>query len=279
MATLVDLQPLMIVCYVTMEEGDKTFEKFRHNVFDRLFGRILDFSKQYGEVVLCAEGGRSWRKDFYPEYKANRHKVERTDEEQAEHDLMFEWFDRFIQEVEDNKVFRVLKADGAEADDIIGLLAYNATSPTLIFSADKDFQQCQVNENVKQWSSVKGDYIVCDDPRDFLVEHIVRGDATDNIPSIRKPLYVEGVPRDKTRLAITKKWMSDFKNGVDYEKYSERYKENQKLIDLKEIPSDVKMRIADEVAVKWKRDVTKAVGYFKDNGMGRFAEEYLLYHK
>lgn len=279
MATLVDFQPLMIVCYVTMQENEKSYEKFRHNVFDRIFGRITELSKQYGSIILCAEGGRSWRKDFYPEYKANRRKAIKTDEQQADHEQMVMWFDKLIDEIVENKIFRVLKADGAEADDVIGLLAYNADVPTLIISADKDFQQCQVNENVKQWSGVKGDYVVCDDPRDFLVEHIIRGDATDNIPSIRKQLYKEGVERDKTRLAITKKWLADFKSGVGYETHAERYNENKKLIDLREIPADVKMRIVDEVGKEWKRDMTKAVAYFKDNGMGRFAEEYLLNRK
>ena len=279
MATLVDLQPLMIICYVTIPEGERTYEKFRHNFFDRIFGRILDFTRQFGAVILCGEGGRSWRKDVYPEYKANRHKVEKTDEEQADSDQMFEWFNKLIGEIEDNKVFRILRADGAEADDVIGLLAYNASEPTLIFSADKDFQQCQVNENVKQWSNVKGGFLKCDDPRDFLVEHIVRGDSTDNIPSIRKELYQEGVPKDKARLPITSRWMSDFKNGVNYEKYSKRYEENKKLIDIREMPADVKMRIVDEVGKEWKRDVNLAIAYFKDNGMGRFAEEYILYRK
>lgn len=275
MATLVDLQPLMIVSYVTIPEAERTYERFRNNFFDRLFNGILDFTKQFGALVLCGEGGSSWRKTFYPEYKAQRHNVQRSEEEQKDHDRMFEWFNVLIKEIEENKVFRILRAENAEADDVIGLLAYNASEPTLIVSSDKDFQQCQINPNVQQWSTTKKTFLKCDDPKDFLIEHIVRGDATDNIPSIRKPLHQAGVPKDKTRLAVTKRWMADFKAGVGYSKHAERYKENKKLIDIQEMPKEIKMRIVEQVGKEWKRDVTKAIAYFKDNGMGRFAEEYI----
>lgn len=279
MATLVDLQPLMIVSYVTIPDEEKAYSRFRNNFFDRLFGNILDFTKQYGAIVLCAEGGRNWRKDIYPEYKANRHKVQRSEKEQKDHDQMLEWFNTLTNEIITNKVFRVLKVDGAEADDIIGLLAYNASVPTLIVSSDKDFQQCQVNPHVKQWGTVKREFIKCEDPKDFLIEHIVRGDSTDNIPNIRKPLYKEGVPKDTTRLAVTKKFLAEFKQGLNYEKHAERYVENKKLIDLNEIPSNIKGAIIEAVGEEWKCDTTMAINYFKDNNLGRFAEEYILFKK
>ena len=171
MATLVDLQPLMIICYVTVPEGERTYEKFRHNFFDRIFGRILDFTRQFGAVILCGEGGRSWRKDFYPEYKANRHKVEKTDEEQADSDQMFEWFNKLIGEIEDNKVFRILRADGAEADDVIGLLAYNASEPTLIFSADKDLLHELKNLGCDCYYFPSFDEI-----ENFLLQNCINGD-------------------------------------------------------------------------------------------------------
>ena len=112
-----------------------------------------------------------------------------------------------------------------------------------------------------------------------MIEHIVRGDGTDNIPSIRKALHQEGVPRDTGRAAITKKFMAEFKAGLNYEKHAERYKQNKKLIDLTEIPEEVKKGIVEAIGAEWKCDTTTAVNYFKDNGMGRFAEEYILFKK
>lgn len=278
MATLVDLQPLMIVSYVTIPDEERDYSRFRNAFFDRIFGKILEFTKSFGPIVLCAEGGkRNWRKDFYPEYKGNRHKDDGKDKRNwAE---MYEWFNNLLAEIKENSVFRILQVENAEADDIIGLLAYNADVPTLIVSSDKDFQQCQVNSHVKQWSTFKKEFITCEDPRDFLIDHIVRGDSADNIPSIRKELYKEGVPRDTGRAAITKKFLAEFKQGLNYEKYAERYKENKKLIDLTEIPSEVKRGIVEAVGEDWKCDTTKAINYFKDNGMGKFAEEYILFRK
>lgn len=276
MATLVDLQPLMIVSYITIPKAERTYDKFRNNFFDRLFNGVLGFVKQFGPLILCAEGGASWRKAFYPEYKAHRHNKPKSKEEQADKDQMFEWFESLIKEIQENKVFRLIRVDSAEADDIIATLSYSATQPTLIISSDKDFQQCQINENVRQWSAAKKDFLKCENPKEFLIEHIVRGDSTDNIPSIRKELYKKGVERDKTRLAITKKWLADFKAGVDFEKYEKRYNENKKLIDLTEIPVDIKERILEEINKEWKKDTTRAIAYFKDNGMGKFAEEYIL---
>lgn len=279
MATLVDYQPLMIVSYVTIPDDEKTYNRFRNGFFDRLFSNVLDFTKTFGPIVLCAEGGKSWRREIYPEYKANRHKAERSEEEQKDRDQMFEWFNKLTDEIVENKVFRILQVERAEADDVIGLLAYNASVPTLIVSSDKDFQQCQINPHVKQWSLLKRDWVKCEDPKEFLIEHIVRGDSTDNIPSIRKALHRADVPRDTGRAAVTKKFLAEFKQGLNYEKYAERYRENKKLIDLTEIPNDVKSGIIEALGTEWKCDTTKALNYFKDNGMGRFAEEYILFKK
>jgi len=57
----------------------------------------------------------------------------------------------------------------------------------LISSGDKDFQQLQKYPGVAQFSAVKDEMIKCDDPRRFLVEHIIKGDTSDGIPNIRSP--------------------------------------------------------------------------------------------
>lgn len=278
MAVLVDLQPLMIVSYKTLPENEREERQFHHAFFDRLFNGVLPFHKEYGQVILCAEGeGKSWRKEIYPEYKANRRRG-KTDDEQKDYEKMLGFFNELTKEIELNKVFRVLKVDGAEADDIIGVLCSVAEKPTLIVSSDKDFQQLQINKNIKQYSLAYKKWVECENPSDFLIEHIVRGDTSDNIPNIRKELYKEGELGSEKRAPITKKFLSEFMNGKNFDEYSRRFRENKKLIDLSQIPDEIKERIVVEIGKEWHKDNKRAIDYFRFYyGMGKFAEQYLTY--
>lgn len=283
MAVLVDLQPLMIVSYVTIPDDQKTIKRFKNAFFDRLFEYVMPFTKHYGSILLVAEGGRSWRKDVYPFYKANRIRdIEKSPKKKADHAKMIEWFKFLCEDIDKYKILRILKTEGAEADDIIGLLASVADNPTVIISADKDFQQLQTNPNIKQYSLTQRKWITCEDPKSFLIEHIVRGDGVDNIPSIRRPLYNEEdlnryADKKKKTPPVTKRFLQDFMNGIDYELYEKRYKENSQLIDLSKIPAHIKESIIETIGQPWKGDTTAAVNYFKDNDMGRFAIEFIQY--
>lgn len=275
---LVDLQPVMIVSAVTMEESMRTFEHFRHGFFDRIFNSIVEkFNKQYGKIILCAEGGTSWRKEIYPMYKYQRHEgAKKTEKEKAIWDENHGMFTKLLGELVKCRMFQVLSVEGAEADDVISYLALKAGEPILIISSDKDFKQLQVNPNVKQYSIIHKKWIECEDPKAYLIEHIVKGDATDYIPNIKKPLHQLGVP-NPARLPVTKKFLADFMNGVDYEKYAERYRENSKLIDLTKQPDCIKERIREAVETPWRGNVEIGINYLKNNELGKFCDAFLTY--
>lgn len=275
---LVDLQPVMIVSAVTMDEPMRCYNYFRQGFFSRIFDSIVEFfSREYGRIILCAEGGTSWRKEVYPMYKYQRHEgAKKTEKEKALWDENHKMFDRLKAELIECKMFQVISAEGAEADDVISYLALASEDPILIVSSDKDFKQLQVNPNVKQYSIIHQKWVECEDPKAFLIEHIVRGDSSDYIPSIKKPLHQLGV-ENKARLPVTKKFLMDFMAGVEYEKYAERYKENAQLIDLTKQPDYIKKRIREAVSQEWKGNTETALNYLKDNGLGKFCDAFLMY--
>ena len=47
----------------------------RHMVLMILKTHLKNFRKDYGEVVLCCDNRKYWRKEFFPFYKAGRKKT------------------------------------------------------------------------------------------------------------------------------------------------------------------------------------------------------------
>ena len=142
------------------------------------------FHREFGELVICHDSSNCWRKDLFPQYKANRKKSQKnSDVDWKEiHDLM----DSVRSDIEKNLPYKNIKVDRAEADDIIYSLCreYHQREKILIVSNDKDFQQLQVFPSVKQFSPTKKKYLVCENPKVFLLDHIIRGDASDGVPNI-----------------------------------------------------------------------------------------------
>ena len=49
----------------------------RHLVLNTYRMYRTKFFKKYGELVICHDGGRYWRKDIFPYYKSNRSKAQK----------------------------------------------------------------------------------------------------------------------------------------------------------------------------------------------------------
>jgi len=71
-------------------------------------------------IVFCLEG-RSWRKDAYSEYKANRAVTQlgKSQRDIDEDTIFFEAINDFMNFIKDHTNCTVLKAQGCEADDFI----------------------------------------------------------------------------------------------------------------------------------------------------------------
>ena len=46
----------------------------RHMILNSIRMYNKKYRNEYGQLIICADGMNTWRKDFYPEYKANRKK-------------------------------------------------------------------------------------------------------------------------------------------------------------------------------------------------------------
>ena len=222
-------------------EGDKE-SILRHLVLNTYRMYRKKFFSQFGELVICHDSSNCWRKDILPEYKGNRKKVQKNSDMDWEevHQLM----DAVRKDIEENLPYKNIKVDRAEADDIIFSLCrrYHQEQEILIISNDKDFQQLQVFPSVKQFSPTKKKYLVCDNPKLFLLDHIIRGDSSDGVPNILSD-DDSFVNEDKRQKRLTSKRFEEiynlFENNEHLKEHSRNWNRNEMLINLFKVPDEV----------------------------------------
>ncbi len=223
----------------------------RHMMLNSIKAINKKFSKKYGEIILCLDCKNTWRKDFFPYYKANRKK--NRDASLYDWKEIFSQIDKIILEIKEIFPYKVVKVEGLEADDVIAILAKNAPSltkenilgemehPCLVVSNDKDMVQLKKYKWVKIWAPRKQKMV--EDGLDYsliLMEHILKGDTADGIPNILSESDIlVSEPRRKQK-SVTEKFKKMFyKEGVScltpLEKQS--YDDNKTFIDLECIPA------------------------------------------
>ena len=221
----------------------------RHMILNILRTHVRKFRGEYGEVVLCCDNRKYWRKEFFPFYKAGRKKSrEKSD---LDWHLIFDMLAKFKAELRENFPYKVIDVEGAEADDIIGTLAprHVMHEDILIISSDGDFLQLQQyngksNYTIKQYNPAKKKFVVSENPLEELKEKIIQGDKGDGIPNIMSPsdTFVRGVRQKVMTEAKFTKFMSQSFNEYD-ETSQIGFSRNQTLIDLRNIPNDIQSKI------------------------------------
>jgi len=217
----------------------------RHMVLNTIRSNVKKF-REYGEVIIACDNRHYWRREIFPPYKGHRKK----NREASGHDwaAIFDCMAKIRQELKDHSPYKVIDIHGAEADDIIGVLAqaYSKNEAVLILSSDKDFVQLQVYPNVKQYSPTMKKFINTDDPIKQLNELIVTGDKGDGIPNILSSdnSIIDGI-RQKP---VTKKFLEEVaETGTS--KFNEtqmrNWSRNKQLIDLTMIPGPISKNIID----------------------------------
>ena len=218
----------------------------RHMILNSIRMYRQKFHKEYGEIVVVADGTDNWRKKVFPQYKASRRK--NREESSIDWNEMFRIINMVREEIAENFPYRVMHQHGCEADDVIAQIAletqeFGKYEPVMIVSADGDFKQLQVYENIKQFSPMLKKFVKEDNPRLYLAEHILKGDSGDGVPNVLSDDNVfvdgrrQGVLSKKKREAL----LEDPKALGD-EVYR-NYCRNKQLIDLTECPSAIKTEI------------------------------------
>lgn len=160
----------------------------RHMFLNSLRQYRLKFKKEFGELVICADGRRSWRKDVFEYYKAARKKT--RDESELDWNMIHSVMEKILDDLDQYFPYKTLKFDRVEADDIIGTLAHefgtylNSGEQILIMSSDKDFIQLQKFGNVRQYNPIRKEWVEHSNPTQYLKEHLAKGDRGDGIPNV-----------------------------------------------------------------------------------------------
>ena len=221
------------------------------------------FSHKYGELVICHDGGRYWRKDIFPHYKASRSKAQKASA--VDWDRVHEVMNMIYDEVLVNFPYKNIKIRSIEADDIIAILCerYHQDENILIVSNDKDFQQLQKYPSVQQFSPTKKEFLVCEDPEEFLTYHILKGDSSDGIPNILSDddVFVDPEKRQKPCGA---KRISQMKENLSEWTSTENWERNQTLIDFNMIPENIRETILEEYKKEPVGDRSNILNYFID---------------
>ena len=234
-------------------------------------------------VVFCLEG-RSWRKDFYKPYKANRAvaRAALTEAEAEEDALFWEAFDSLKSFLSEQTNCTVLRHENLEADDLVaGWIQSHPDDHHTIVSSDTDFHQL-LAPNVNQYNGIadelhtlegildkKGKPVidkktklpkVIPDPSWILFEKCMRGDPTDNIFSAYPGVRTKG---SKNKVGLTEAYEDRDRQGfnwnnlmlqrwTDHEGVEHRviddFNRNVVLVDLTSQPAEVKAQIAETIA-------------------------------
>jgi hypothetical protein len=247
----------------------------RHMVLNSLRSYIRQFKSKYGEIVIACDSKKYWRRDVFPFYKAHR----KTDREKSAFDwhLIFETLNKIREELKENFPYKVLEVEGAEADDIIAVLAgrISPNEDILILSSDKDFVQLQKYDNVTQYSPILKRFVKTDNPAEYIKEHIIRGDRGDGIPNFLSPdnTFVIGERQKVINKKKLEEWIS--KSPEEFcttDNMLRGYKRNQMLVDLDYVPEDIKSRIVEAFDKPKQGNKNKMLNYFIENRLRNLIE-------
>ena len=165
----------------------------RHMILNSLRMYRTRFSSEFGEIVLCYDSRHYWRRDYFPQYKANRKKG--REKSAQDWDAIFECLNTIKEEIRTNLPYKFLEVYGAEADDIIAAICSEYNEEIMILSGDKDFIQLQKFPNVNQYSPITKKMVNGANPVGYLKEHVFKGDVSDGIPNVLSSdnTFVEGL--------------------------------------------------------------------------------------
>lgn len=217
--------------------------------------KMLDFVctdyNKLGATHCCVafDGGRNFRYELYPQYKANRNPDgdgskarERGDNGLSSKEL-YNYLPMVIQLLKKAGI-PVIQHPKYEADDILASLAQ---LPTNVILGTRDKDQFQIlKKNVRLWYSERGvGYFItlqdaerkwCLPQSKFIEFQTLLGDGGDNVPTI--PFKDKTGPKTIEKLLVAHGTIQGiFRNGTDHERkvltrHQKQVKINRQLVTL-----------------------------------------------
>jgi hypothetical protein len=291
---LLDYSQVALAAILTFQRELKGTESevknlIRHVTLSTIKSYKKKYGKEYGELVICCDGRKYWRKEYFEFYKGMR--KSNRDKSDLDWKLIFDTLSEMREDIAKHFPWRVIHVDRAEADDVIAVMTkwlqdnqlvqeglVEETQKVLILSSDKDFKQLQLYPTVKQWSPMQKKYITASkqEIRDFMVEHIVKGDTGDGVPNIlsKDDVFMIGErqkPMSAKRLA---EFIENGESACRNDEEKRNYARNQTLVDFQFIPEDVQKSIVDAyLSNKPKGDKMTVMNYLMEHRCRLLLEE------
>ena len=261
---LLDYSGIAVAAIFSQDRPEEIQEGLiRHMILNTIRRYNVQFRNKYGKMTIACDA-HSWRKEYFENYKAKR----KTTREESPLDWteFFRLINMVREELKDYMPYPVIYAEGAEADDVIGVLTketqdFGKDEPFLIISPDKDFLQLHKYKNVKQFSPMKRDFITIEDPHKYLFEHICKGDTGDSVPNILSGdnVFVDGLRQSPMYKKKINNWYESRLNMNDEE--NRNFIRNQKLIDLSFTPEPIAKDIVNQFAEQQNKANGKILNY------------------
>ncbi len=261
--------------FATHHNADRFSEKDFGRAFLNSFLRIISDLTDFGSELLLCLDSKSWRHEFYPDYKKNRDKIK-------EETFYLEYKDHFhdmIAEMSLIMPIRVVKKPRYEADDLLAYYVRKFPSSIMV-SNDKDMKQLIDSPKVQMYNFVERSMVRLKDKKFFLHRLICLGDTGDNIPKIiprndegkyyfkfgEKTIEKEYDENAESSLFIKSDFLVKVQKKLELSKedflelietVSENYERNKILIDLS-LSSVHKENFKTEFKVKYNfKDTTR----------------------
>ena len=220
--------------FMNLEQVKQSPEFTAHLIFQMFSSIATQFGASKENQMIIAKDNSSWRKAYYEENKTQfkdlereSYKGNRTKSSDIPWNKIFEVYEKCSDILNSSTDFKVISTKGAEADDVIAVLAkkFKAQETIWIVSSDKDFVQLQ-DTNVHMYDPIKRQFIPPTDVNHYKKIHIlVAGD--DNIKSVKSRLGPKTAEKMIKELDLILQTDPMFKA---------RYEFNRNLIDFECIP-------------------------------------------
>ena len=275
---IVDLNQVML-SNLMVQIGNHTNAKIeenmvRHMVLNSLRSYKSKFGQEFGEMIIACDNTNYWRKQLFPYYKANRKKAQEKSE--MDWKSIFECMNKIRAELKEYFPYRVIDIESAEADDIIATLVKekHEEQNILILSGDKDFIQLHKYDGVQQYDPVRKRKIAHDNPKRYLVEHILKGDSGDGIPNVLSPdnCFVVGERQKPMTAKKIAQYLTSDPSTIEDPIVLRNYYRNQQLIDLSFVPSYIEDKVLEQYDSQKGKDRSKLMNYFINNKLKNLME-------
>tara|TARA_R100000541_G_scaffold58996_2_gene71361 strand:+ start:256 stop:1116 length:861 start_codon:yes stop_codon:yes gene_type:complete len=264
---LIDYNQIALSNIIVQKLNDE--DMIRHMILNSIRMYNKKYRNQYGQMVICCDGMNTWRKEYFPQYKAAR-KKNRDQQSDTDWPEIFRILNLVRDEIKENLPYKVIHLEGCEADDVIGVLAletqeFGKDEPVKIISSDKDFIQLHRFKNISQFSPMQKKEVTDKNPHIYRFNHIMKGDKGDGIPNIKSAdnVFVESIRQTPISAKQLQEWLDNAENLKDVlgDELYRNYQRNKTLIDLTEIPESISEMIINTFNNSKKPMQMKALNY------------------